>query len=96
LAAVGGEPAWQAVHGWPFARAGVAIAFGVATASIANASNATVAVTTVPCTIVDLIAFALCIVNLQIAPIHTDILRKACPDRRIITGWQRQATSKNN
>jgi hypothetical protein len=45
---LGGEPAWQVVHGLPFARAGVASPFGTANVSIAHITNTSVATPTTP------------------------------------------------
>jgi len=45
---LGGEPAWQVLHGLPFAIAGVACTFGVVRAIIMNASKTPVMVPTIP------------------------------------------------
>jgi len=51
----GGEPAWQVLHGLPFAIAGVACTSGVVRAIIMNASKTPVMVPTIPRTTTGLI-----------------------------------------
>jgi hypothetical protein len=66
LALLGGEPAWQVPHGFPFAIAGVACAFGIANVSAANVKK--INVTTPTKSLFIAIAFRFCICRSPIDP----------------------------
>jgi hypothetical protein len=73
---LGGEPAWQLLHGLPFAIAGVACVFDVENVSTANVSKTSAAAPTNPLTIANMIAFGYCIVISSLS-----LLRKPFPGR---------------
>ena len=54
---LGGEPAWQLLHGWPFAIAGVACAFDVANVSVARVRKTSAVALKSPLKIANLTAF---------------------------------------
>jgi hypothetical protein len=87
---LGGEPAWQLLHGLPFAIAGVACAFDVENVSTANVSKTNAAAPTNPLTIANMIAFGYCIVILQFVP---TFCASQFPAEQTIMEWQRQAMS---